>query len=595
MGDGTAGAVHLVRFDAWNIERFLFVTNKRREIAGASELITYMDSKWVHEALRALYPDPAFGTSWRIEDRPAELLETGAGSAKVLMRDRAEARDLVTRVTLAALRDAPGLEVCGVVTEAFDWSEPGVLHKAVRDAERRMTPVRTSLPGPDARFLRLPVAEECATTGLPASGLVPQPLDEGETVRRWEPRSAESQAKWQAFGIEDGGRGLDRLAGLVGEQPDRLRDVVEHLSNGPEWTGVVYADGNGMGAVFERFEDCVDGDSNRAYADTLRGFTSALQHSAEKAFRKSVAQLRDQGARLPDDGPVPVLPLILGGDDLVALCPGEWALAFTEVYLREFEKLTAAAPEISEPMERRGLGPGLAMSAGVAIVKSQFPFATAQALAYGLMREAKAVKWAVPGFPCSSLSFHVLYDSTEAKLPRIRGQQEFEGGSLVAQPYVVSDVPEERAGWVRGRHWRDLERRVAALSARDEEGERKLPASQLHDLRASLFSGPEMADARFRNLRGRFGERGLDELAGGQGSLFWREGAVVDGAGADGAGAEAAGAGAGQGRLLTGLLDAMNAEGFLTGLPELLEPPEPSESTERPVRHAALAAETEEQ
>ncbi|GHJ35473.1 hypothetical protein [Streptomyces sp. TS71-3] len=546
MGEGEVVVVHLVRFEAWNIERFMFVTNKRREIAGASELITYVDFQWVGSALRGLHP--GFDASWQIEKRPVELLQTGAGTADVLVRDRDEARRLVTEVTLAALEDAPGLEVCGVVTEAFDWSEPGALHAALQDAGRRMTPARTSLPGPDARFLRLPVVEDCATTGLPAAGLVPQPLDDGEEVPRWEPRSAESQAKWVAFGKEDERVGLDRLASLVGEEPRVLKQVVEYLSNGPEWMGVVYADGNGLGSVFGHFEECVEGDTNRAYADTLKGFASGLQRCAQQAFRESVAQLLDAGALLPDGGSAPVLPLILGGDDLVALCAGEWALTFTELYLRAFERLTAAAPEISGPLARRGLGPGLAMSAGVAIVKANFPFATAQTLAYQLMREAKEVKRAVHGVPCSSLSFHVLYDSTQATLPRIRGQQEFECGRLVAQPYVVSDVPDEGLGWVRGRRWQDLGRRVAALTARDEEGERRLPTSQMHDLRSSLFAGPRVADARFMNLLGRFAGRGLEELTVESESLFWHEPAVD---------------GEGQGRLVTGLLDAMNAEGFL--------------------------------
>ncbi|CAL9672478.1 hypothetical protein SUDANB176_07505 (plasmid) [Streptomyces sp. enrichment culture] len=547
MAQGAGGrAVHLVTFEAWNINRFLFVTNKRREIAGASELVTYVDHRWVGEALTRLYPDR--DDTWRIEQHPAELLETGAGSAKVLVRDRAEARRLVTEVTLAALREAPGLEVCGVVTGPFDWSAPGALHTALQEAQGRLNSVRTSLPGPDARFLRLPVVDDCATTGLPAQGLVPQPLDEDDSVRRWEARSAESQAKWHAFGREDEAAGLDRLAQLANTTPWDLKQVVRYLSEGLEWMGVVYADGNGLGAVFGRFEECVDGRSNRAYADTLRGFSSALQRCAARAFQETVVQLGERGARLPDHGPAPVMPLILGGDDLVALCAGEWALTFTQVYLRRFEQLTAEAPEIVGALERRGLGPGLAMSAGVAIVKANYPFDTAQRLAHQLLREAKKVKSALAGAPCSSLSFHVLYDSTGADLARIRGQQTSGNVSLVAQPYVVSDVPQERAAWVRGRHWRDLERRVAVLAARDEDGERLLPTSHMHDLRSTLFSGRQAADARFTNLRGRFGERGLDALAGEEGSLYWQEPAPD---------------GDGPGRLLTGLLDAMDAEGFL--------------------------------
>ncbi|WP_147317761.1 hypothetical protein, partial [Streptomyces spongiicola] len=74
--------VRLVSFEAWNITRFMFVTGKRREIAGASELITYLERRWVRESLREVF-GRGFGEGWRIEECPAELLESGAGTAKV--------------------------------------------------------------------------------------------------------------------------------------------------------------------------------------------------------------------------------------------------------------------------------------------------------------------------------------------------------------------------------------------------------------------------------------------------------------------------------------------------------------------------------
>lgn len=559
MRGGAVMHVHLVMFEAWNISRFITVTNKRREIAGASELITYLDRRWVKNAVEEVFE--GFDASWQIEKQPVEILETGAGTAKVLVRDQRAARRLVTCVTLQALRDAPGLEVCGVVSERFDWSVEGALHQVLGRTAQRLTPVRTSLPGPDARFLRLPIVDQCRSTGLPAQSLMPQP------DRTYEPRSSESRAKWQAFGKQDDGDGLQRLAGLAGvSRPQVLGKVVGHLNDEAEWVGVVYADGNGLGTVFGAFEKCVEGGSNRSYADTLRGFSTAMQSAARDAFRAAVRELEGAGARLDDgDGPAPVLPLILGGDDMVALCSGKWALPFAEAYLREFERLTAEAAEITEALHRQGEVAALSACAGVAIVKPHFPFDAAQDLAYDLMREAKQVKTKVDG-PCSALSFHVLYDSSDASLERLRDQVTFtsetvhvaEGDApaaqqsetlLLAQPYVVG-AGRQDAPWARGRHWSDLLRRVAALVERDEDGERLLPASQLHELREALFLGSEVADARFRGLLPRYEARGLLELAGGPRSLFWQE--EVQGK-----------EGLEPGRWVCGLLDALDAEGFV--------------------------------
>jgi hypothetical protein len=550
--------VRLVSFEAWNITRFMFVTGKRREIAGASELITYLDRVWVRAALEELCA--GFAEEWRIEECPVELLSTGAGAARVLVREGELARRLVTAVTLSALRQAPGLDVYGAVGEAFDWDTGGALHEACARGGAELGRARMERPSVDARFLRLPLVDECASTGLPAQALVEQP---GEGEQRFEPRSAESRAKWRAYGRTGEGEGLHRLASLAGTTPARLGRVVEGLSDRAEWVGVVYVDGNGLGRVFQDFAACVPGRGNRLYADTLRTFTQGLQACAEAAFTQAVVEVKalgasgdgEEGGRGGADGSssgqtAPVLPLILGGDDVIAVCEGAWALPFTRAYLAAYERLTGEHEAVAAVLRNRGGAGRVSASAGVAIVKAHFPFAAAGGLAYGLLREAKQVKREVPEVPCSSLAFHVLYDSSGADLGRIRAGTETGGpeveatgwAALVAQPYVVSDVVPDSNGWARGRRWPDLLARVAALRAQDEEGERRLPVSQLHDLREGLFVGPEVADARLANLLPRFGERGLDELVGDGGSLFWSEPS---------------------GRRVTGLLDAMAAEPFL--------------------------------
>lgn len=553
VGGGVSGGVvrvRLVSFEAWNITRFMFVTGKRREIAGASELITYVDRVWVRGALEELCE--GFVEEWRIEECPVELLSVGAGTARVLVREGEGdlARRLVGAVTLAALRQAPGLDVCGVVGEPFEWDGEGALHRACAGAAGELGRVRAGRGPVEARFLRLPLVDECASTGLPAAVLAEQP-DGGV-----EPRSAESVAKWVAYGRTGRGEGLNRLAALAGTDPQRLGRVVEWLSDEAEWVGVVWADGNGLGRVFGDFEACVPGRGNRLYADTLREFTRCLQGCAERAFAEAVAEVRGLAGDRGGLGAVaPVLPLVLGGDDVVALCAGEWALPFTRAYLAAYERLTGEDATAAAALRLRGGAGRVSASAGVAVVKPHYPFVAAAGLAYELMVEAKQVKSRVPEVACSGLAFHVLYDSSGADLERIRAGSVVGGAALVAQPYVVSeDVPQDN-GWARGRRWADLVARVRVLRARGEDGERLLPASRLHELREGLFAGPGVADARLANLLPRFAQRGLEELTGAQGSLFWREPAPDPGAPPD--------RGAGAGRQVTGLLDAMAAEPFV--------------------------------
>src|SRR5260370_42293065 len=101
-----------------------------------------------------------FVEAWLIGERPAALLESGVGSALVLLRAAGGARQLVTKVTTAALLEAPGLDVFGAVSGPFDWEADDALADAVAWVRASRLQVRASRPGPDCRLLRLPMVDE---------------------------------------------------------------------------------------------------------------------------------------------------------------------------------------------------------------------------------------------------------------------------------------------------------------------------------------------------------------------------------------------------------------------------------------------------
>lgn len=199
---------------------------------------------------------------------------------------------------------------------------------------------------------------------------------------------------------------------------------------------VVHADGNGLGQIFTSFETHVGAPGNRAYADALRGFSDDVDRAALRAFREALATVKEV------DGKVPILPLVLGGDDLAVVCDGDVGLPFAAAYLRAFETATEGLlPAL----------PRLGAAAGVAIVKPHFPFSTAYDLAEELTEEAKVVKKEIME-PASALSFHVLYDSAASSLSDLRDRVTYQedGGTvrLTAQPYVVTPVED---AWARHR------------------------------------------------------------------------------------------------------------------------------------------------
>jgi hypothetical protein len=513
-------------------QRYIFESTKRRENVGASYLVTRIEDTWLDEALQRLGATRM--SRIRAED-PVEVVTANAGGITALVRDRDAGRALVTAITDRALREAPGLDVCGVVGPPFDWDGADLLADALNRARAQLPTVRLTTPGPQARFPGLPLAAQCTSSGLPAQALA-RPASGEEP----QPRSAWSLAKLKAFDCA-----LERLVKKMGSPHTTagLRKVVEHLGERADWVAVVHVDGNGLGRVFQNLPAVMRSQGRTTaeeYANGLRDLSEGVDEVVERAFRATVADLESRGDSLMD-GHLPLLPLVLGGDDLTVICDGTVALPFTERYLTLFKEYARADERVGGLLRKAG-EPALGACAGVAIVKRQHPFRSAVSLAEALTQEAKSVKAKLGPDRCA-LSFHVLYESAASDLARLRAGTTLEDGTrLTAQPYVVGDVGHDPDGWSRHRHWNDLRRRVGALSRTNPDGEKVLAGGQVHDLRSGLFVGKDVADSRFSLLTTRLGGA-VTDLEAEERSLFWTHDGVA----------------------YTGLLDAMDAVGFLTG------------------------------
>ncbi|MCX7700243.1 MAG: hypothetical protein N2039_05155, partial [Gemmataceae bacterium] len=272
--------------------------------------------------------------------------------------------------------------------------------------------------------------------------------------------------------------------------------------------------------VFLNFDKVARTNDNRDYVDKLRRFSLALNQCTERAFCQAVGIVRPK-KQSRNRMVVPVVPLVLGGDDLTVVCDGRQALRFTKRFIDLFEEETRNHPDINPVLSN-----GVTSCAGVAIIKPHFPFFAAYQLAEDLLRSAKTIAKATPDQFLSAIDYHILYDASGPDLERIRRELTVDVGRspgdgktlLVGRPYVTTP----NQGPVN-RRWSDLERRITALQARDEDDRRRLPNSMLHDLREGLFLGHEAADARLKLVLGRYRDAGLDHLLGGEGSLFWKE------------------------------------------------------------------------
>ena len=208
---------------------------------------------------------------------------------------------------------------------------------------------------------------------------------------------------------------------------------------------VIHIDGNGVGGIMKELNDSKDRVApaefqeeigcDRDDPDALRRFLLAvnerLQNAVEHAFAAAWTRIdelshRDDKRAGREHAAIPVVPVILGGDDVTVITSGDYALPFAAAYLRYYEETTGNDPILRylTPPEGQDTGP-MTAAAGVAIVKRNFPFHIAYELAEKLVERAKKVgKTTQP--PCSTLDYHVLFDTTVLDASEIlRGYKDF--------------------------------------------------------------------------------------------------------------------------------------------------------------------------
>ena len=136
----------------------------------------------------------------------------------------------------------------------------------------------------------------------------------------------------------------------------------------------VYADGNAIGVLFDRI--AAHGDP-----DLKKQASAALSAATRKSLLEATRAVLGEDPREP----LPVIPHIVGGDDLVVSVVADRAWRFTVSYLDAFR---THARGIVGAGDASGAAPPSA-SAGLVFAHAKFPFRRAAELAAGRLRAAK--------------------------------------------------------------------------------------------------------------------------------------------------------------------------------------------------------------
>ena len=447
----------LVMLQTNSNQSFIFSSPRLREQIGASFEITLL-SRWVKEEAEKLLKQKPLPTSFWVSN----------SSGKVIVRFRETdgnpkdlAKQLIREVTLRALTDAPGLDVTGVFIEA---SSNTVDADDLQELDRVFLEYSLNRRPAAARFPQFPFLERGSESALPASAslcdlkLIQEPL-KPNSFDESSPLSLPSRVK-RVFASTSRKQQVDDVQKRLAEQGMELKqepqldptklaaafqdgeeseDAKDMLSS----VGVVHIDGNGVGAIM-RDLGCAHravqkvGVSTTSDEETtedskgLQSFIMEVNRRLDNVVKDAIALSWYDVQKLTPNTTVPIVPVLVGGDDVTVYTDGRYAIPFAEAYIRHYEELTekddllsvlaiVAGGKKADAPERdhfkiddyiiQNPGP-LTASAGVAIVGRNFPFHIAYDLAEGLVSRGKKLGKKKDTVPCSTIDFHVLRDAT---------------------------------------------------------------------------------------------------------------------------------------------------------------------------------------
>lgn len=415
------GRAKLLAWDANSIHAFVFDTTNATGIRGASDILRQIDS-----ILR---------TGQGIGLDSGQVLFAGGGSGLAVVAEKELAPALVrlhgifASMTQVATCTAAAVELDGSVGFA----------ECVRVAADALARERL-LTAPDAEPAVPFFAERCRVCGKRAA------------ARREHRIAAMGELRPECdpcfLRIERGKRNLHYQ-----HEPADFATIAD----AHDWYAVLYLDGNGIGR-------------------TIKGLASPLRYAQ---FSRAIAGVFEESVRLTaarhglgeDGGGAPgtgfQLP-ICGGDDVVAILPGDVAVPFTRDLLTAIE----LAADQGSDLRRDAIG----ASAGVALARLGFPVRHLLAEAEDLLVQAKRRTYQDR---CrSSLTFGVLTDGSPPSESRDPERWARSAGELLlsGRPYRLDEFT-------------TFSRRMRQVRSSG------LGRTQLHALHAHASRGP----AQFRN------------------------------------------------------------------------------------------------
>ncbi|KKD34771.1 MAG: hypothetical protein WAN66_03050 [Limnoraphis robusta] len=478
--------------DTMGIQKYIFGSNRLRENIGASHLVKLATTKWVEDCLKKI-GHVHIPNKEQNELQPkihkdsslvAELVYGGGGNTVIVFINEEKAKEFTRHLTRKILEDAPGLNVV-IAHQDFGW-ETQLLSKIIDDKLiKEKLDAKKRKPISSVPLLGLGVTATCNSTGLVAV----EDTDDKYGIQKGEGYLASREIVAKLKAAETANEELEKLLSLKGTyKVARDVDDMGRSEGESSYVAIVHADGNKMGQRFEEYaksscNPCSSiSEKNENYIVAMRDMSWSVDRAGKQTLEEVGKFLKNAIERKVvsiKDNYFPFRPIVYGGDDIIFVCDGRLGISLAVEFLKGFEENTKNLPDEK--------GKVVTTCAGIAIVKTHYPFARAYELCEALCGNAKRFlrketeDYSDRKLMFSAIDWHIAASGVLGTISEVR-EREYLGGKLTARPmrsheYAGSwlmweDMAKVIQEFKEGEAWKDKQNKVINLRQVLREGDK---------------------------------------------------------------------------------------------------------------------------
>lgn len=414
----------LAMYDVRGIQRYIFSTNRVRDIIGASNLVENILQDGLAAAssfMKEMQADGQYLVNWLEDDPDAflndgtvqmQVLFIGGGNAYVTFRSGSICGEVNRFLGKYILSNTYSLNLAvSVVANTGDYKKDySALHEKMREIKALMPETK-----PTGAF---PFMEVDSVTGYP--------LAQYDKVAQ-EYVSTEVYLKRNHLRSEAESRVLDEMVSGKGDN---------------SVLAVVHIDGNGMG---NRIREIMEGKTSYPEAvRAMREISSQLKTEFEDCYQKMCEAVDEMSDTIkPNSGGKLYRKIIVAGDDITFVCNAKVAIYAVETFLKSVnDKVMYLEEGLSEAENKRKYG--LSACAGIAFFHSHFPFRVAYEVAERCCSNAKQVAklpenknkdGMIGSYVDYQLCYHIA--ATDLSVYREKHYRMPDGNLMTKRPYFV--------------------------------------------------------------------------------------------------------------------------------------------------------------